>query len=81
MCRLGKCSHCGGAHEISMQKYIVTVELSESKGFIVEADHFTIEACGAVTFWKVIIRGELSELVLAVGPGHWAQVEKQVEAG
>lgn len=61
-----------------MQKFFVTQTMrgEEALGYLVEADMFTIESSGALSFWKVIVRGELSELVLAVNAVHWLKVEK-----
>lgn len=41
----------------------------------IEAEHFTIETSGAATFWRTIIKGQSSALVLALAAGQWATIE------
>jgi hypothetical protein len=41
----------------------------------VEAEHFTIETSGAATFWRTIIKGQSSALILALAPGQWTSIE------
>lgn len=43
----------------------------------VAADYFTIEPSGAISFWvRVRVDGNTkSSLILAVGAGHWKEVE------
>ncbi len=44
-------------------------------GFNVEADFITIEPSGALSFWRVVIPAEKSELILAIAHGEWKKVE------
>jgi len=41
----------------------------------VEAEHFTIEVSGAATFWRTIVKGQSSALVLAIAQGNWTTIE------
>lgn len=64
-----------------MKKFQVGIGKVEIQGVSVdgarevEAEHFTIEVSGAATFWKQIIPGQSSALVLALAPGEWKTIE------
>lgn len=64
-----------------MNKWQVVTNHDTSMGHIVEADSFTIEVSGAATFWRIIVRGELSELIIAFAPGMWHTIEKVTDNG
>jgi len=41
----------------------------------VEAEHFTIEVSGSATFWRTIVKGQSSALILALAPDQWTSIE------
>lgn len=41
----------------------------------VEAEHVTIEVSGAISFWRTIIKGQSSALVVAFAPGQWTTID------
>lgn len=45
------------------------------EGREVIAEHFTIETSGAATFWKQIVPGQSSALIVAFAPREWLTIE------
>jgi hypothetical protein len=66
---------------MAMKKFSVGIGEREIQGIKVdaarevEAEHFTIETSGAATFWKTIVKGQSSALILALAPGQWTIIE------
>ena len=66
---------------MSMKTFSVGIGEREIKGEKTEAcreviaEHFTIEQCGAATFWRTIIKGQSSALILALAQGQWTTIE------
>ena len=66
---------------MAMKKFSVGIGEREHEGTKadmareVEAEHFSIEASGAATFWRQIVSGQSSALILALAPGQWTTIE------